>query len=426
MTRDNGCSVERYGRPDRRVGMSIRLQTGWVLLALSAVLGCSRSEASAERRQALPTDETPEVQRGHLTTRVLLSGELVAEDAELVVAPNVDLWPVQIRWLAEDGIEVSRGDRIVEFDSSQLAADLEQMHTQVLEAMNRLASLQAEAAGQEATSAFDIERRRAAVAKARLEAMVPEEIYSAVEFNKLQLDWRKAELELAEAEAKLEATREAKRAEIEIQRIALAKAVTDVSRAEARLDQMVLRASRDGILILADNTQEGRLFQVGDGAFPGYVIARLPDLASMYVSARLFDVDDGRIRPGMSVAATLDAFPDLKFSGRVREIDQIADQANSRSLRRFFRTLVDLDRIDAERMRPGMSVKVVIEDVYEDVLLAPRGSLDWTATGPRALLSDGSWARVSLGACDAMACLVTDGLDEATSLGWVARSKDRG
>ncbi|MEM7352826.1 MAG: efflux RND transporter periplasmic adaptor subunit [Acidobacteriota bacterium] len=390
-----------------------------VCLLAGTVLACAGSEASTGAAPSEPAAGRLQVYRGDLVARVLLTGELEAEDGEQLVVPNTNTWPVQVRWLAEDGAEVRQGDKVAEFDDSQLAANLEEMIAQAIEAASRLSSLQAQAAGEEAKALLEIEKSRAAAEKARLEADVPAEMFPALEFQKWQLDWRKAELELAKTEAQLQATREAKVAEIDIQRIALEKARSQVVRSQSKIDLLVLHAARDGILILGTDPREGRMLQAGDSVFPGNVIARLPDLGSMIVSARLFDVDDGRIEPGMRVTATLDAFPDQTFTGQVREIDQIADQASRRSLRRFFRARIDLDELDVERMRPGMSVKVVIDDLQEDVLLVPRPSLDWADAGSRALLADGSWVPVTLGACDRAACVVEDGLEEGAALGRV-------
>jgi len=400
----------------------MRLLLAGLLLTTVVSYGCVGREATAGG-QSVGSEVPLAVHRGSVTARTVLSGELVAGEAEQLVAPNVNVWPVKIRWLAEDGVEVREGEPVVEFDNSQLVANLEQMRSQALAAFNQLSSLLAQAASEEANAAHELEQKRAAVAKAKLEAGVPEEIFAAREFQKRQLDLQKAELDLKNASAKLEATRIAKQAEVEIQRVSLEKARSEFSRAEAKLDLLVLRAARDGIFIRARNDREGRQVQLGDGVFPGTAVARLPDLATMTVSAQLFDVDDGRVAVGMPVVATLDAFPDLEFQGRVRDIGQIADQPNPRSLRRFFRTHIELERVDVERMRPGMSVKVVIDDEHEDALLVPRGSLDWTDDGPRVLRADGTWAEVDLGPCAREVCVLLEGLEESTPLRQVAADR---
>ncbi len=384
--------------------MASTMRYGWVMLL--AAIACARGAPPAPG--AAPSNDGPAVSRGDLTLRMLLTGELKAEDAVALVAPNANIWPLQIRWLAEDGAEVAAGDRVVEFDNSQLASNLDEMQVRAIEASTRLDSLEAKAASDEAQAVFELEQSRGNLEKARLEAAAAE-LLAPIERQRRLLDLRRAELELEEAEYKLESRRQASAAEIEIQRIALGTARAEVDRAEAGIDKLALNAARDGILIFDENRREGRTYQVGDSVWPGQTVARLPDLETMIVEARLFDVDDGRIAPGMSVRATLDAFSDRVFSGRVREIDRIAKDTGRRSLRRFFRTTIDLDEADAERMRPGMSVKVEIETTHEDLLLARRDALDWTADGARARLADGSRKPVRLALCNAEVCAVDDG-----------------
>ncbi len=382
--------------------------------------GCSGTGADT-------LDDTPSrlaVTRGDLVTRLLLTGELVAGEAEQLVVPDANVWPVTIRWLAEDGIEVQEGDPVVEFDNSQVTSNLDQLRAQRIEQANQLVVVQARTAADESAAAFEVERRRAAAIKARLEAEVPAEVIAQSVRDERRLALDKAELELAQAEVALEAERRAARSDLEVQRIKLARAEAALDRAQERLELLVLRAVRDGILVLANHPWEERPLQVGDGTYPGWLVGRLPDLTTMMVSARLSDVDDGLITPGRPVAVTLDAFPGIDFAGTVREIDPIASEHGAGSSRRFFRVEIDLERVDLERMRPGMSVKVVLETSHDDVLIAPRQSLDWTPNGARALRADGTWAPVTLGACNPEACALGAGLAEGARLARVAPGWD--
>lgn len=363
-----------------------------------------------------------QVVRGEFDDRILLTGELVAQQAVHLTAPNVNIWPMTIRYLADDGVTITAGEVVAELDNSQLVSRLDDLEAQVIEQTNQLASLEARLASEMSTSAMELVRSQAEVERTALKAALPKEILSEKTYNDHQLAHRTALLELDKARQQLEAKDEANRAEIELQRLRLNDARQELRRSEAQIEALKLTAPKGGILLISQDRRSGRQYQEGDSVFPGVDIAQLPDLQTLRVEARLFDVDDGRIAPGMGVHATLDAFPERRFKGRVRDIDTIAQELDSRSLRRSFRVQIELDDLDPERMRPGMSVKVVVDtEPLHDVLLIPRQSLTWLEDTPpirrsRALLADGSWRDVELGACNPMVCVLNSGLDEGARL----------
>jgi multidrug resistance efflux pump len=180
---------------------------------------------------------------------------------------------------------------------------------------------------------------------------------------------------------------------------------------------MALKAPRDGILVIADHPWQGRKLQIGDSVWVGLPVVSLPDLTLMEVQAKLSDVDDGRIAPQLPVVCTLDAYPDLTFSGRIAEITPVAQEEVGRSLRRAYNVRITLDAGDPQRMRPGMSVKVEVrERAQDDVLLAPREGLDLGTGTPRARLASGDEIDVKLGGCNRDACVVLSGVAEGARL----------
>lgn len=385
-------------------------------LLAGALAACAKSEAATERTSAAPAGALV-VTRGEFTSRILLTGELKAEDAVPMIAPNANIWPLPVRWVAEDGIEVKEGDLVVEFDSSQLTSNLEQMKIQGLEAESELVSTLARVASEVDEAEFELARQKAELAKAQLDAAVPAKLLADRDYETRQLNLKRAELQVEGAERQLENARKAGDADVELARIKLAKAVNEIERARADIAKLSIRAPRDGILILNENPMEGRSVRPGDSVWPGMTVAEMPDLSSLAVEARLFDVDDGRVAPGQPVEAWLDAFPDRRYTGRVRAIDDMANEAGRFSLRRFFTVQVGLDEVDTELMRPGMSVKLVIaNEPLEDVLLVPRTALDWTAGDPRAATVGGSLVTVDLGPCNAFQCVVEAGLEEGDEL----------
>jgi hypothetical protein len=94
----------------------------------------------------------------------------------------------------------------------------------------------------------------------------------------------------------------------------------------------------------------------------------------------------------------------------------VAQESKRQSLRRQFDVIVALDRLDAQRMRPGLSARVVVRrDSKGEVLLAPRAALDFAGNSPRARLASGDMKDVKVGACNAQECVV-GGLEEGQAL----------
>jgi HlyD family secretion protein len=269
----------------------------------------------------------------------------------------------------------------------------------------------ADVGGELSEKEFMLERRRIELEKARVEAAIPVALLPEREYQEFQLAVARAEFEHDNAAEDLETTRIASDAEIEELSIALERADDEIAVAERAIRQLSLEAPSDGILVVAQNREAGRKFQVGDNVWVGLAVMSIPDLSSMKVVAQLSDVDDGRIAVGERARCTLDAYPELSFSGRVTEVAPIAQEDDNESLRRSFRVEVHLDESDPEHMRPGMSVKVeVLPRPIEDVVVVPRAALDLDASPPCVLLADGSRAEVRLGPCTALECVVDEGL----------------
>ncbi len=391
--------------------VSVARLPAFLLLAVGLV-GCSGNQADAGFAA-----ESAVVSRGDLERQTLLTGELVAEDSAALVAPNVGIWPLQIRWLMEDGRPVAAGDKLIELDNSQLVSNLDEMRVRVIEAENLLAATTATGAASVDEASFAVERCRAQVAKAAIDAGTPESLLSELEVERRGLELSRAQLELAEAERTLSNTRRIAAKDYEIGLIALEQARARESTTLERIERLTLRAPRSGIFILSRNWQQDRVFENGDVTYPGMVMGHIPDLDTMIVQARLFDVDDGRILPGEVVTAALDAYPNTVYTGVVREISAFAEGAEGSSLRRWSRCVVDLDSIDTGRMLPGMSVKIVVRGrTLHNELLVARGAIRFDREGSPVVTTGAGDVPVEVVACNPQACAVRGELDVGTAL----------
>jgi multidrug efflux pump subunit AcrA (membrane-fusion protein) len=390
---------------------------GTALAVLAALFAASCGGSRAGAGSAGGPGDDLRVRRGEFVDRFVLTGELQAVDASLLSVPRVPSSQTSIRWMVEDGAVVRKGERLVEFDNTSFTGDLEEKRLARDQAVSDLAQREAELAALETDRELQVEQRRIALEKARFEAAVPRDLLPLRDWQERQLALRRAEIDHAKAMEDLEAQRKSGVEELEQKRIALDRTRREIAAAEEAIDALVLEAPQDGIAVIADHPWEGRKLQVGDALWSGLPVVTIPELDRMQVAADLSDVDDGRIARGMPAVSRLDAYPDEAFPGRVVDVGAVAQEAKRRSVRRTFPVRVSLERADADKMRPGMSVRVEVETGRAaDALLAPRAGLDLESDPPRARLAGGGEAEVALGPCNALECVVESGLSEGDRL----------
>lgn len=375
--------------------------------------GCATQSASA------PAASEPErVRRGRLERTLVLDGSLAAVRKQAVLVPRQAAWRHPIRWMVEHGSRVEAGDVVVEFDNQQAVQRLEEAELRVVSAINALVARQATGAGEVADKRVELARKQAEHDKAALEAAIPEGMRAQRDWQEKQLALRQAGTALAKAFDDLAAAEVGLAADVEVERLKLAKAERDAGQAEDSIELLSLEAPGAGIALIGEHPWHGRQLQLGDTAFAGLEAVSIPDLTEMRVEAYLSDVDDGLVVPGQRVSCVLDAHPGTSYPGVVAVVAPIATTpARTRSLRRSFRVTVDLAESAPELMIPGMSVRLEIEvETLDDVLIAPRESIARVDDAWRVRLGDGRWAEVELGPCDARGCLVLSGLEEGERL----------
>jgi multidrug efflux pump subunit AcrA (membrane-fusion protein) len=357
------------------------------------------------------------VRRGTFLADVVLTGELESARGAMIAVPALPQWQTSIKWLATDGTEAKEGDKVVELDNTAFASDLDAKRQAETQAAQELQQKEGEWAASIKEKQLDVEKKKSELEKAKIEAALPREILAAREYEDRQTKLRRAQVEYDKARDVFTSQRAgiaAERANLDLK---LLKAHRDIDIAQRAIDSLVLRAPRDGIIVVKDIPWEGRKLQAGDAVWVGFPLAVIPEMSSLQVAASLPDVDDGRIAVGMPAVVTLDGYPNMTFPGRVDSISAVAQESSRQSLRRAFKVVVKLSRIDAARMRPGLSARVTIRrEQRPDALIAPRAALDLSGPKPRLLLGGGERVDVTLGSCNAQECVVTHGVKEGQEL----------
>jgi membrane fusion protein (multidrug efflux system) len=142
-------------------------------------------------------------------------------------------------------------------------------------------------------------------------------------------------------------------------------AITKVESARLDLDRTTVRAPADGIV-----SQTGKL-NVGQYATAGAAMLTLVETGNVWVEANLKETQLAGVRPGQKVDVTVDAYPDLKLSGKVVSIGAgtgsefsliPAQNATGNWVKVVQRLPVRLALSgDTAKLRTGMSAEVAID-----------------------------------------------------------------
>ena len=399
--------------PNRRPG---RWLCGWLGVAALLLGGCDQSRSPTGPDASRVALAPLVVQQGALDDRMVLTGEIEAINAENLLVPRTPAWMLALSWLAEDGTVVKKGDKVVEFDSSALAETLQDKRAALLRADNELASELAKASADLADRVMQVERARADLEKKDIEAGVPADLEAGRQHQEKQLILLSMRDALAKAQAELTAQKRTSQLDRSVREVDRARAARELNELEKRLDELTLRATRDGMVQLAVNPSTGRKYLVGDQTYAGTTVASLPDLATMQVHARLSDVDDGAVRAGMAAESILDAYPQVRFTGTVQSVSLMARSTGRDAARRFFDVLVAFDKAASSVMRPGMSVRVeVIRRRAASALVVPRAALRRGPGKSQVRRLGGELIPVEVDFCSELACAVR-GLTAGTIL----------
>ena len=193
-------------------------------------------------------------------------------------------------------------------------------------------------------------------------------------------------VKLAESESQI------KTLEIEVQDLE-----AKLAKLRNSLSALTLTTSTAGEVLYAVDDWSGRKVQVGDTVFttsrvahPRYVLARGPGLDQRNAHSAHHDRRERR--------SSLDAYPERHFKGIILEIWKSADARRRWGRAHYFKVRIEMEKLDPEIMKPGMSVKCEVRDLlYEDVLLVSLemalfdGQSFWTpARARRAAETQGS------------------------------------
>ncbi len=221
----------------------------------------------------------------------------------------------------EEGRTIERGDIMATLDDRVPQARLDWIQAQLQST-------------ESAIRVSEIARRRAQAELNRAESLALRQLISLSNLDDLRAEVQKIEADVAVARLKAVASKRQK----------------EVYQAE--LNKLVIRAPFTGVVI-------HRTAQVGEvvsplsgGGFTRTGIGTLVDMSSLEVEVDVSETYIQRVQTGQRVEVTLNAYPDIAYSGKVLAIIPTADRNKA-----TIKVRISLDSTDAKTL-PEMGVKV--------------------------------------------------------------------
>lgn len=316
------------------------------------------------------------VQRGDLVLGVDFEGELAAVESEQLGPPNVQsAFNLKLSWMASEGAEVEAGAPVLRFDTTELQQRLQEVRVDAESAEKTLEKRQADLEVQKRGLDLQLAEAQANLRKAEFKLKVPEEVAQSNELKKARIDKQLAELEIASIESQIEQAAISAQAQLNATRRRRDRALARIQELEENIEKMAVKASRAGTVTYVSNWR-GEKKKIGDMVWRGDKVIEIPDLQRMLADAEVAEADAGRLTVGQSVTFRLDAHPDREYHGKVRLIRRSVQQKSWRNPKKVVRMVVELDKTDPERMRPGMRLRGTVEtDRRPDTLLVPENAV---------------------------------------------------
>jgi multidrug efflux pump subunit AcrA (membrane-fusion protein) len=328
-----------------------------------------------------PTLTTADVTRGDYMDVVEVRGEVRPVRSMVVTAPP-DAGELTIVTLAKNGTDVKKGDVVAQFDAMTLRRTIQERQSELRSAQAELKQSEAQARIVDEQQSTNVMRARYDVQRAEL-GIVEVGLMSEVEAERARLALLDARQRFAESEAAATSARAGSQADLRAKQRRIDKVTADLDRAQKALGALQMVAPADGTVNILPNYRtaspmaQAQEYRAGDRTPPMSPILELPDLTSVFLTARIDEGDRGQLQQGLEATVRADAIPDTEYIATVSDVSVLArvDFNSGWPPAKMFDLKLTFKKFDA-RLRPGMSAVARIPvGRLPNVLLVPAAAV---------------------------------------------------
>ena len=305
---------------------------------------------------------------------IRLSGTVEAVRASTVIAPRLAGQggnTLVITALIPAGTKVAPGDALVEFDPQDQLRNALDRRAEVVDLDGQIQKKRADqaiagAADETAVAQAEHDRDRARLDLAKNEFVPP------VEAEKNQLAFEQAEAKLAQLRETAQLKRKAAEADLRILEIRRDRSARALEYAEGNAKLMTVRATFAGVVVIKSVFKGNGMSEVqeGDEVRPGLPILDIVDPSAMRVRALVNQADVLRVQPGLAAVIRLDAYPELKFDGRVSVVSPLGVTSSLTPTVHTFTALISIQGMHPKLM-PDLTASVDLQPAASEIIRAP-------------------------------------------------------
>jgi HlyD family secretion protein len=355
--------------------------------------------------------------------RISANGELQSAESVAVAVPPVPVQRLRIGWAVPDGTHVKKGDVLIEFDPDELNLELMAHRSDLQMAIEKITR-----GGLASTSEKTDIVKDKRIAELELDKIIEflpqdEQIYKRREIIEGQLDKEYTEKKIVFADARLNLKGKVYSLDEAILTLERGRVTSNIDRYEKALTSLKLLSPANGIVVYNDPGYffGGYSLMPGRVVYVGMTLFNLVNPDKMEAKCFVLEKDAGELKAEQKVSLTLDPYPDMEFTGKIKSIDKLARPIDRESPVKYFQAVVSLDKSNAEVMKPGVKLKAqVLAGELKSVIVIPRSAAVKKDSGFVAFILNGlnqfEPVPVTLGQGDAAQVVVTEGLEAGQTL----------
>ncbi len=289
---------------------------------------------------------------------LLFTGEVFSRQAQEIFVPLTNNWQARISMMLPEGTRVEKGDKVVEFDGSeaarQLQQQLENQRTEQARTERDIARLEKELTLAE----FQLKQSRVALRLASLKADIPEGLVGGLEFAENKLAKEKAIKAVEDATEQLKDKQ--KNVQERNQQAALDRQ-KDKNQHELwsrMLNSFSIHATQPGFMIYGIHPWNRSKFQEGDTVRTSFNVAQIANVADLAVKIWINSIDRPRVEKGATVTIRLDALPTMEMTGHIDMISGSGARRKEWGGALYYEAVVLFESQQVPGLLPGMSALV--------------------------------------------------------------------